>query len=124
MAIEACADLRGFFQGMVLEAMRRRRFGAEAETTEYVTDLLVACAGTDGAALLESLWARPFAPAQRFAMVGATGAAGWLRRNTPVTALNNPFPVRSGAAGATGVATGGVLAGRGVSVNNSPRVAG
>lgn len=53
MAIEACTDMRGFFQGMVLEAMRRRRLGAEMETTEYVTDLLVACAGTDGAALLE-----------------------------------------------------------------------
>lgn len=53
MTIEACADLRGFFQGMVLEAMRRRRVGAEAETAEYVTDLLVACAGTDGAALLD-----------------------------------------------------------------------
>lgn len=53
MAIEACADLRGFFQGMVIEAMRRRGLGAEAETTEYVTDLLVACAGTDGAALVE-----------------------------------------------------------------------
>ena len=53
MAIEACADLRGFFQGMVMEAMRRRALGAEAETAEYVTDLLVACAGTDAAALLD-----------------------------------------------------------------------
>lgn len=53
MAIEACADLRGFFQGMVLEAMRRRGVRVRSETTEYVTDLLVACAGTDGAALLE-----------------------------------------------------------------------
>jgi hypothetical protein len=53
MAIEACADLRGFFNGMVLEAMRRRRVGAEAETAEYVTDLLVVCAGADGAALME-----------------------------------------------------------------------
>lgn len=53
MAIEACADLRGFFQGMVIEAMRRRALGAEAETTEYVTDLLVTCAGADGAALME-----------------------------------------------------------------------
>lgn len=53
MAIEACADLRGFFQGAVLEAMRRRKLGAEVETTEHVTDLLVACARADGAALLE-----------------------------------------------------------------------
>jgi hypothetical protein len=53
MAIEACADLRGFFQGAVLEAMRRRRLGAEAETTEHVTDLLMACARAEGAALLE-----------------------------------------------------------------------
>ena len=53
MAIEACADLRGFFQGMVREAMRRQGVGAEAETAEYVTDLLVTCASVDGAALLE-----------------------------------------------------------------------
>jgi hypothetical protein len=70
MAIEACADLRGFFQGMVIEAMRRRRVDAEAETTEYVTDLLVACAGTDGAALLD----RPLVWMLDAAMAGADGA--------------------------------------------------
>jgi hypothetical protein len=53
MTIEACADLRGFFQGMVFEAMRRRRLDAGVGASEYVTDLLVACAGTDGAALME-----------------------------------------------------------------------
>ncbi len=53
MAIEPCADLRGFFRMMVRGAMERRRVGAEAETAEYVTDLLVACAGTDGAALVD-----------------------------------------------------------------------
>jgi phenylacetate-coenzyme A ligase PaaK-like adenylate-forming protein len=44
----------------------------------------------DGAALLESLWARPFAGAQRFAMVGATG--GHFAGNASIERLRRLFP--------------------------------
>ena len=53
MPIEPCADLRDFFRMMVRDAMQRRRVGAEDETAEYVTDLLVTCASTDGTALVD-----------------------------------------------------------------------
>ncbi len=41
MTIEACADLGGFFRGLLLDAMRRRRVASDPETTEYVTGVLV-----------------------------------------------------------------------------------
>jgi hypothetical protein len=46
MTIEACEDLGNWFRSVVSSAMRRRGVEAEPETTEYVSGLLVHCAGS------------------------------------------------------------------------------